>query len=294
MRSIDLAGLEIFKTVVEQGGITRAAERLHRVPSNVTTRIKQLEARLGTALFLRRRGRLALSPHGRLLLGYADRLLQVSAEAEAAVRHGRPGGVLRLGALESTAATRLPPLLSRYHRAYPDVRLELVTGTSGALVARVLGGEVDAAFVAEPFTATDLEVRPAFTEELVVISPRGGSRIAGPRDVGHTTLIAFATGCSYRRRLEAWLAEARVVPERVMEFASYHAIVACVAAGAGIAVVPRAVVRVSLGRDAVATHRLPRRVARARTCLVWRGGHQSAALDAFRELLRRPAPAPRA
>ena len=56
-------------------------------------------------------------------------------------------------------------------------------------------------------------------------------------------LIAFATGCSYRRRLEAWLGRANVVPERVMEFASYHAIVACVAAGSGIAIVPRTVIR---------------------------------------------------
>ena len=134
MRNIDLAGLEIFKAVAEQGGITRAAARLHRVQSNVTTRVKQLEERLGTALFLRERGRLRLSAQGRVLLDYADRLLHLSAEAEAALRDGRPAGTLRLGALESTAATRLPPVLSAFHRAYPDVRVELVTGTSGALV----------------------------------------------------------------------------------------------------------------------------------------------------------------
>ena len=204
MGNIDLIALEIFKAVAEQGGITRAAARLHRVQSNVTTRVKQLEARLGTKLFLRQSRRLVLSPEGKLLLAYADRLLRLSAEAEAALQSGAPSGTLQLGALESTAATRLPPVLSRYHRTYPDVRIELVTGTTGALIAKVSGHEVEAALVAEPFTAGDLEAEPVFSEDLVLIAPKSLPRIRTPKDIGRTTLIAFATGCSYRRRLEAW------------------------------------------------------------------------------------------
>jgi DNA-binding transcriptional LysR family regulator len=285
MGKIDLVALEIFKMVAEHGGITKAAARLHRVQSNISTRVKQLEDRLGTQLFVRRKGRLTLSSEGRVLLDYADRLLHLSSEAEAALHGRRPTGTLRLGALESTAATRLPPILSRYHRLYPEVRIELATGTTGSLVAQVLGGEVEAAFVAEPFTPSDLEIRPAFTEELVVITPKRFRRIRAPRDVGHTTLIAFASGCSYRRRLEGWLGSARVAPERVMEFASYHAIVACVAAGTGIAIVPRSVVSISPGKRELATHALPPGIARARTCLVWRSGHDTPALAALQDLL---------
>src|SRR5688572_11838471 len=132
MRTIDLAALQIFKAVAEEGGITKAAAKLDRVQSNITTRVKQLEARLGTALFYRRNRKLVLSPDGRLLLTYAERLLRLSSEAEAALSGGTPRGTLRLGTLESTAATRLPPVLCRYHMAYPDVRIELVTGTTGA------------------------------------------------------------------------------------------------------------------------------------------------------------------
>jgi DNA-binding transcriptional LysR family regulator len=285
MGNIDLTALEIFKAVADQGGITKAAARLHRVQSNVTTRVNQLEERLGTKLFLRRNGRLDLSPEGQLLLGYAERLLHLSSEAEAALRNGAPHGTLRIGALESVAAIRLPPVLAAYHRAYPDVRVELATGTTGALIARVLAHEVEAAFVAEPFTADGLDVLPVWTEELVLITPRPCRRFRTPRDVGHTTLIAFANGCSYRRRLEAWLGAARVVPERVMEFSSYHAILACVAAGAGIAIVPRSVIGLSrAGRD-LRTHRLPPAVADARTALVCRQGHRSAALQALGRLL---------
>ena len=268
MGNIDLTALEIFKAVAEHGGITKAAVRLHRVQSNVTTRVKQLEERLGARLFFRQRRRLVLSPDGKRLLEYADRLLRLSSEAEAAMRSGAPHGVLRMGALESVAATRLPPILSRYHRAYPDVRIELVTGTTGALIGRVLDDEVEAALVAEPFTADGLETFPAFIEELVLIAPRRFSAVKTPRDIGHTTLIAFANGCSYRRRLEAWLGSAGVVPERVMEFGSYHAIVACVAAGTGIAIVPRAIVRVSRVKGEITAHPLPSPVSKARTVLV--------------------------
>ena len=287
MGNIDLAALEIFKAVVEQGSITKAATRLNRVPSNVTTRVKQLEERLGTQLFRRGNRRLVLSAEGKRLLGYADRLLTLSREAEAALRSGPPSGAFQLGALESTAATRLPPILSRYHRRYPEVRLELVTGTTGALIAKVMDHEVEAAFVAEPFTANDLDGLPVFSEELVLITPKSFRRIKTPRDIGRTTLIAFAAGCSYRRRLEAWLGRSKVAPDRVMEYGSYHAIVACAAAGAGVAVVPRSLIDAVQPKGDVAIHPLPADIAEARTMLVWRIGHRSAALDALRAQLTR-------
>jgi DNA-binding transcriptional LysR family regulator len=71
-----------------------------------------------------------------------------------------------------------------------------------------------------------------------------------------------------------------------MEFSSYHAIVACVAAGAGVAVVPRSVIRAVQTDTEVAVYPLPPKVANARTFLVWRPGHCSTALDAMRKELR--------
>jgi len=285
--NFDLVELEIFKAVADLGGVTRAAAKLHRVQSNVTTRVKQLETRLGTKLCVRKHRRLVLSQEGKVLLAYADRLLRLSAEAESALQSGVPRGTFELGTLESTAATRLPPLLARYHQSFPDVRIDLVTGTTGALVARVADHEIEAAFVAEPFIADGLDSEPVFLEELVLITPPSLERIRAPKDIGHTTLIAFTTGCSYRRRLEAWLGSANVIPERIMEFGSYHAIVACVAAGAGIAVVPRAVLRTVPAAKNVAAHALPASVAKARTHLVWRQGEKSPALAALLTEVRR-------
>jgi DNA-binding transcriptional LysR family regulator len=284
---MDVVELEIFKTVAEQGGVNRAAAALHRVPSNVTTRVKQLEEKLGARLFHRQGRRLVLSSEGKVLLAYADRVLRLCSEAQATLKGNTPQGTLRLGSLESTAATRLPPILARYHTTYPAVRVELVTGTSGALVNKVLGEEVEAALVAEPFSAAGLETELAFVEELVLITPKSYPKIRTPKDVGARTVLAFTTGCSYRRRLEAWLGRANIVPERVMEYGSYHAIVACAAAGSGIAVVPRSVLRAVAAEDQVAVHALPAKVAEAKTKLIWRRGHQSSVLDALRNELAR-------
>src|SRR5262249_47592717 len=139
---MDLSDLRIFCTVVREGSVTRAADRLHRVQSNVTTRIRQLELDLGTALFIRERKRLHLAPAGQILLDYADRLLALAEEARTAVQDGRPQGVLRLGAMESTAAVRLPGPLSDFHRRYPEVTLELKTGNPQQLSAAILAGEI--------------------------------------------------------------------------------------------------------------------------------------------------------
>ena len=284
---MDLTALQIFKTVAEEGGITKAAAKLHRVQSNVTTRVKQLEEQLGTALFLRQNRKLTLSAEGKVLLAYADQLLRLASEAETVLRDGTPRGLLRLGTLESTAATRLPPILSRYHLAHPQVRIELVTGTTGALIAKVLDYQIEAAFVAEPFSGKNLESHPAFNEELVLIAPKSYAKITRPKDIGRKTIIAFGAGCTYRRCLENWLAKAKVVPDQVMEFNSYHAIVACVASGAGIAMVPRSVIHaVPMGNE-VAINPLPSGVSRARTSLVWREGHRSIALEAMRKELGR-------
>lgn len=276
METLDLDALHIFRTVAEEGGITRAAAKLNRVQSNVTTRVKQLEERVGTQLFQRHARKLTLSPEGKVLLAYAEELLRLSHEAQAALRSGTPRGTFRIGTLESTAATRLPPVLSKYHLAYPDVQMELVTGTSGALAARVLALEIEAAFVAEPFTTDGLDMLHVFDEELVLIAPKG----TRPR-----TVIAFPAGCSYRRRLEDWLGKESVVASRVIEFASYHAIIACVAAGTGIAVVPRSVLKIVGAEKQVTVQELPARIAKAKTQLVWRSGHHSIALDALRRLV---------
>lgn len=282
MRSIDLDTLHIFRTVVEEGGVIRAADKLHRVQSNVTTRIKQLEQRLGRALF-RKQGRgLVLSPEGELLLSYAQRLFRLADEAENELKSGRAMGVLRIGALESTAGSRLAPILSRFHRQHPGVVVELATGTTGALLQRVANFELEAAFVSEPFTPGALASRKTFEEELVLITGKDVPPVRRAPDLAGLTLIAFANGCSYRKRVEEWLGS--LLPARTLEFASYQAMIACVAAGTGFAVVPRSLLLALKAAQDVRQHELPARVRKNRTHLVWHG-EPSTSLQRLIELL---------
>lgn len=271
MRSLDLESLEIFRTVVREGGVVRAAARLNRVQSNVTTRIKQLEERLGVALFRRQGRSLVLSAEGEGLLVHAERLLRLADEAESELRAGPARGPLRLGALESTAGSRLPSILSRYHRLHPGVVIELSTGTTGALLQKVADYRLEAAFVSEPFSAPGLNARPVFEEELVLVTARDHPPVARAADLSRTTILAFSQGCSYRKRLEDWFGSADLLAERVLEFASYPAIIACVAAGTGCAIAPRSVLESLRAANDVAMHELPEAVRRNRTHLVWHG-----------------------
>jgi DNA-binding transcriptional LysR family regulator len=271
MRTIDLESLRIFRAVVDEGGVVRAAAKLNRVQSNVTTRIRQLEEHVGARLFRREGRNIRLSTEGQKLLGYADRLLRLADEAVSEMRTGKPTGIFRLGSLESTAGSRLPTLLSRYHAMFPEVVVELTTGTTGALIKRLTNFEIEAAFVSEPFCAPHLEARPVFEEELVLVTSRMAGEMSRPADLRSSTLIAFAQGCSYRKRVEEWLATADVVPDRVLEFASYHAMIACVAAGTGFAVVPRSVLSDLRSAKGIHQHDLPKRFALSRTHLVWSG-----------------------
>lgn len=282
---MDFADLRVFRAVVDAGGVSAAAKKLHRVQSNVTTRIRQLEASLGAELFVRERRRLHLSPAGELFLGYADQMLALAESARDALQGDVPRGALRVGTMESIAAARLPPLLSRYHRRHPAVRMEIATGTSDALVQSVLDRSVEAAFVADCGAGAQLEAMPAFDEELVVVAPRPHPPIRSARDVRADTIISFPAGCAYRRRLQGWLGDAGERPQRALELASYHAIVACVASGAGIAIVPRSVLRTVRAAGAVAAHSLPAKYGRVTTALVWRRGEISPALKALQREL---------
>ncbi|TFZ01811.1 LysR family transcriptional regulator [Ramlibacter humi] len=284
MRTIDLDSLEIFRAVVQEGGINRAAGKLGRVQSNVTTRIKQLEERLGLPLF-RRQGRgIVLSPEGEVLMSYTQRLFRLAEEAESELRTGQPMGAFRIGSLESTAGSRLAPILSKYHRQYPAVVVELATGTTGALIQRVTNFELEAAFVSEPFSAPGLSSRKVFEEELVLITPRDIPEVRRAADLQGLTLIAFATGCSYRKRVEEWLGASAVMPARTLEFASYQAMIACVAAGTGFAIVPKSLLASLRSGAEVRQHELPARFRRNHTHLVW-NGTPSTALERLQALL---------
>jgi DNA-binding transcriptional LysR family regulator len=289
---MDLSDLQIFRSVAREGGITRAAEKLNRVQSNVTTRVRQLEQDLGVDLFIREGKRMQLSPAGALLVGYADRLLALAQEARDAIHDAEPRGTLRLGSMESTAAIRLPGPLNEFHRRYPNVQLELRTGHQKGLAGAVLAGELDAALAAEPIVDGPFEKVLVYDEELVIVAPPGHRPIRSPKDVAPQTMLAFEHGCSYRARMEQWFALAGEVPDKIIEMSSWHAILGCTAAGMGISVLPRMVLTSFPEQNFLSLHPLPAELSHAPTMLIWRKGANSPNVRALREMLTESAAPP--
>ncbi|MDP9525428.1 LysR family transcriptional regulator [Pseudomonas protegens] len=238
---MELSQLKMLNAVARTGSIARAAEQLHCVPSNITNRLKQLESELGTPLFNRVGRGLKISAAGEVFLGYSERILALVDEAKRAVDdQAEPSGVLRLGAIESCAGGRLPPLLAQYHRRYPQVSVELVTGTWSQLFTELQHQRIDGALVAIDTLPPWLKQTVLYHEPLVLISSAGSAPIHSASDLQGQHLFMWPQGCPYRRALENWLARHGLnLP--ITGYASWGTIIGCVSVGAGVSLIPQGV-----------------------------------------------------
>ncbi|QID17357.1 LysR family transcriptional regulator [Nitrogeniibacter mangrovi] len=280
---MDVADLRVFEAVARHGSMNRAALELHTVQSNVTVRIRSLERQIGMPLFRRHARGVSLTPAGQRMLPYAMRIAKLVADAKtAALDEGAPSGPLSLGTLETTAALRLSPILSGFARRYPQVKLSLTTGTTCSLTADVTDCRLDGAFVAGPIDHPDLRCETISREELVLVTPRTMRSMKALSSMAGLQTIVFRLGCSYRQRLEALLAEMGIMTTSPLEFGSTDAILACVAAGVGITLLPRAIVSGTREKDAIAIHSLPPERAQVETLFIRRhDGYLSSAMHAF-------------
>lgn len=279
---MEFSDVFIFSRVAALGGVNAAARELRKAPSNVTLRVQRLEQDMGQALFHREGRRLRLSPAGRTFLVYAERLLGLANEAKEAVNEGAPRGCLRLGALESLAALRLPEPLAHYHKKYPEVTIELQTWPTTSLCERVANGDLEAAMVVDATKDSRLEASELGREPGVIIAPARVPSIRSVRDLAGLSVLAFASGCAYRRRMETWLGRnGSSVP--ILEMSSYHAILGCVAAGMGVALVPQGILDTFPGRSALSVHALVK-TSDPVISLVWRKNHASSRVQALREI----------
>jgi DNA-binding transcriptional LysR family regulator len=295
---MELAELEIFQAVAQEQSVTRAAKRLDRVQSNVTTRVRQLEEDLGVSLFKRDSKRMILTPEGQRLLPYAQRILALREEARQAMRSEVPTGCLRLGSMEAAAASRLPVPLTRFHQMWPGVRIDIQTGTTQSLADAVATHKLDCAIVAHPDAGgamradmgqlgAGLQGRFVCTEQLMLLAPPGHAPVRRPADVRVRTIAAFARGCTYRRCIEEWLAQdgGDLDKWNIIELSSYDAILACVMAGTAIAAMPESVVDMQrAGPQPNASFLRP-----VHTFLISRTGFDTAAYKAFAVELARSA-----
>lgn len=157
-RDIDIALLRAFVAVVETGSVTGAAGLLNLTQAAVSQQIKRLEEMFGTELFERHHKRLALKPNGERLMAHAQRMISLNDEVWGAMTAPAYEGEVRLGVPHDIVGPYLPPILRRFDKAWPRVRVSLKCTTTPQLLEQLRQGGIDLTLTTEEACGRNGEV----------------------------------------------------------------------------------------------------------------------------------------
>ena len=247
MNPPDLRRLRYFVAVAEELHFGRAARRLNVSQPPLSVQIRTLEREIGTPLLIRTQRRVELTEAGRVLLEEARRLLD---QAEAAVVHARRAaegavGRLTIGFVSTVDYSILPPLVRRFRQKHPGIALKLLELTGDRQQALLQSGELDLGLSILPSPASSLTMRPVFREPLIAAVPTNHP-LAGRRRIALRSLAAEAF-VQFPRELAPGLYDLAIAacqkagftPHLAQEAIQMQTILGLVAAGLGVALVPR-------------------------------------------------------
>lgn len=238
--ALDSRHLRLILTIVDEGGLTRASERLNVTQSALSHQLKQIENSLGLQLFMRVRKRLVLTEAGRELVDGARQIVTDIASLEENLRRRATGwrGSLRISTECYTAYEWLPPLLKRFRRKHPNIDVNIVPRATDNPVNALLNGEIDLAIITDVHAASGLSVHSLFRDELLLLVPPGhrlaSKEFARPSDLESERMILYtpkAENFFYRQ----FFARSAKSPE-VTVVKLTEAILSMVRAGLGIGV----------------------------------------------------------
>ncbi len=240
-----LKQLRAFCYAARHRSISRAAERIFSSQPAVSQQVLTLEEDLAVTLFERRGPRIALSPAGERLYRLAmplvlgmDRLPDTFAE----LHRGVPAGGLDIAAGQTSAASALPGYLKRFQEQHPDIRVNVKTGDGRQRMKWLRTYEVDIVIAAMDAPPPDVEFRPMFVSESMLIIPENHP-LAGRERVEVAEAVAYPMVAhpseSYTRSMgELLLRQYGFTYDIVLEISGWHVIKSYVEAGIGIAIVP--------------------------------------------------------
>ncbi|MBY8880825.1 LysR family transcriptional regulator [Actinacidiphila acidipaludis] len=247
---LDLARLRALHAVYTHGSVGAAAMALGYTPSAVSQQIAKLERETGTTL-LERQGRgVALTDAAHLLVSTAQKLMDIVESAEVALeeQRGQPTGQLTMAAFPTAACGLMPPVLARLAREHPALNLRLTEVDSRQSVDMVARGAVDLAVTHDwdiaPLPATEGVERQVIGEDRCDVLVPAGHRLATRTslvrsDVARERWICQPPGSTCHAWLVRTLREVRTEPDLAFQSGEYATHLALVAAGLGIALVPR-------------------------------------------------------
>ncbi|WP_406264668.1 LysR family transcriptional regulator [Streptomyces sp. NBC_00191] len=293
----DPTRLAALVAVAEAGSITRAAARLGYTAPALSQQLAKLEREAGAALLVRSHRGARLTAAGELLAARARRVLDEMDRArhELARLSGLSGGRLRVGTFTTVGVHLLPPVLSSFRRAHPDVELTVAEYEPPGGVLAVAAGEVDLALThtyepAEPAPPpVGVVLEPLLVEELVLVTAPGHALAGGSgrlpvADLAGQPLISSAPSHPPRKGVETALARAGATPAVVCESPGYALVCALVSAGIGVAVVPEMVAAMSA--TPLGVRQLDPADFRRTISVAHRGEESGPAAESLRALLR--------
>jgi DNA-binding transcriptional LysR family regulator len=243
--------LQVFHAVAKHLSFTKAAEALFMTQPAVTFQIRQLEEHFNTRLFDRTHGRISLTAAGSLALGYAERILEVSAELDTRLQElsGELGGPLLIGASTTIADYLLPRVLGAYKVRFPAVVPRLFVANSEAVQNRVADRSLDIGFIEGdshlPLLATDVCCEDELQVTCAPSHPLAKLESATPESLTHYPNISREPGSGTREVIDRYLLMVGVAPDslqRVMELGSPEALKGLVATGLGFSIMSRVTV----------------------------------------------------
>lgn len=284
--------LQVFFTVGKLLSFTKAAEQLFMTQPAVTFQVKQLEEQFNTRLFERSHGKIALTPAGRLVMGYAERILDLSEELETRVGEltGAVSGPLLLGASTTIAEFYLPQVLGEFKALYPHVQAHMTVANSDTIENRVADYTLDLGLIESPSHVAALQTVKCCDDELVMIcAPRhklAKQKGVAPKQLVGEPYISREMGSGTREFADNYLRQCGIVPEDlnvVMELGSPEAIKGVVEAGIGVSIVSRATIIKELKLELLTAVPLQPRLIRTLSVVYPREKFRSRLLTTFVE-----------
>jgi DNA-binding transcriptional LysR family regulator len=242
---LDLAQLEIFLCIAEEKSFSRAAEKMLRTQPALSIAIKRLEEELGEPLFDRSSKSGTLTEAGRILLSYAQRMINMRDEAKDAISElrGMFRGRLTIGANESTSLYLLPKLLLEYRRRHPQIKIEVFRNISEKIPAEVLERNLDFGFLSYDPMHPSLQSFEVHRDELVLVVPPkhhlAGRKQVTVKDLGNEQFVAHNVKTPSRTRIFDFFAQHRTPLNICIELATLETIKDFVKLEVGLAILPR-------------------------------------------------------
>lgn len=240
---MELYQLGYFIEIARQRSFTRAAGCLHMAQPALSQQMKNLEAELGTPLFNRGRKEVQLTAAGKAFLPRAEALLIQAEAAKAIVSDVAQlrGGKLTIAAIPSVSACLLPEVIHRFSRQHSQVALQLIENSSERVADCVESGLADIGFLQLPASKSAFKAQPLITEPFVLLVSKSHA-LARQKTVQLQQLSAESFIFYKGRARDTALESCRKVgfePRIVCESGELGTVRALVAAGLGLAIVPR-------------------------------------------------------